>query len=958
MAVTMNLKKQIDTPVWEWTRFIPVQTATVSCMASGDLPADSRYIYYINVSALYRYDTWTDSWCQLASPNTAPATMVAMRYSSYGGFRGRVLGVTGSTTMMVPGLRGSVLSGQTIRIYNGTGANQIRTITSVNDAVVFDSGIATSTSNASQIQDTTKKWKWNQWQGYQVRVIYGSGVTQVRKVLYNDQSVLYFTDANYQQIDSWNNTGFSAVAPYAIPSSSAGSQSQYVIEASTITVNSGWTVSPDTTSRFTTTSGGLWLLSTTGSAPFYTMQYYDVLSDTWFTKTAVQGLLLAAIGTDIAFERISNTGGKYMSSMATTGTTRTIVDTTLTGLTTGFTTLIDRFVNCQIRIVAGTGLGQRRRIVANNTTTFWVNRKWDTIPDTSSQYEVWDDLFAAYLGGMAASSLFNYHIEADLMCQGSVSDYGLARNMAIRLNGWDDIGISTAVRNTNGILAINTIPASGGTAHAIGDVVTLGTGTVGKVRVETILTGGAVTSVSLVGCGTGYALAGAAQSATTGSGTGLIITITSIGVVGRITTGMNHFFQIGESVNFTGANEAAWNTTSTILGVDSLTTLDVATTATLTAVATASQSVTVIVDSGANWDVSEHIGKLVCLTVAGASPTSQIRRITSNTATSLTVPTITQATNATSRYIIYDPSMIGRDEQYKYLQTQKGNTGWATSGGTVNLIDNTKNWFPAQWTSYKVRIISGTGYGNEIAITSNTPTSLAYAAPGFTPDTTTKYIIMDSFGLCTTLGNATTLYDSAKNWTANQWAGKRVKITSGTGAGNEALISGNTATQLFAASGMGSPDTTSTYTILGIPARGAGIQLMHLYGTSNLDTKGKYIWFPRGGALTTFDRLDIQREVWEYGYFFSPQTETWTTGSMYAYDGGDIIYLQKDNTGRVYSYDLRYNLISNSSTIPYGQGAALIGNRMELITTADNIDYLYMMRHTGTEMFRCLIFWQ
>lgn len=118
------------------------------------------------------------------------------------------------------------------------------------------------------------------------------------------------------------------------------------------------------------------------------------------------------------------------------------------------------------------------------------------------------------------------------------------------------------------------------------------------------------------------------------------------------------------------------------------------------------------------------------------------------------------------------------------------------------------------------------------------------------------------------------------------------------------------------------------------------------------------MFFPRGGASTTCDRLDISREVWEYGYFFSPQSETFTTGSMYSYDGGDFIYFQKDATGRVYVYDIRTNKVSNSSTIPYGQGAALIGNRMEIIETEDGIRYLYMMRHSGTEMFRCLIFWQ
>jgi hypothetical protein len=964
MSVTNNLKKQFDTPVWEWTRFAPATVTAISCMACGDLSKDSRYLYYIVSAAFYRYDTWTDTWMQLASPNTTPLVYTAMRYSSFGGFRGRILGIPSSTTLLIPALSGDVLQDETIRIYGGTGANQTKTITNVANPTVFDSGIATATTNANQIQDTVKKWKWNQWAGYQVRVIYGTGATQIRKILYNDANTLYFYDVNYQQIDPWNNQPFSAVAPYAAPVSTAGSQAQYVIEASVITIDSAWNVPPDTASRFTTQSGGIWLISQTGSAPFYTLQYYDIASDIWFTKTAVQGLIPAAPGTDIAMERISNRGGTYISSTGTTGTTRTIVDNN--SLASGYTsgsTITDRFVNHQIRIMGGTGLGQRRRIVGNTSTTIYINRKWDILPDNTSRYEIWDDVFALYFGGMAASILYNYHAEADLTCQGSVYDYGLCRNMAVRLNGWEDIGVLTGTRNTTGITAVNTTPVAGGTGHVVGDIVTLGTGTNGKVYIEAITTGGVATLVSLLACGSGYSVATASQSATTGSGTGLQIAITSVGTIGKLaTTGINHNIKIGDSVTFTGAVDGTWNTTYTVLGVDSLTSIEFQITAGASAVVSQTTSVSLFVDSAATWDTNEHVGKLIEITVAGQSPTSQIRRITANSGSTISMQSnVTLPVHATSRYIIYDPSMIGRDEQYKYNKTQKGNTGWATSGTTYSITDNSKSWWIDQWAACKVRVVCGTGYDkNELAITGNTTTTLLFggAGIGFTPDATTKYMILDSFGLCTSTGSGTVLNDTTKKWIVNQWAGKRVKITSGTAVGTEVVIVSNTATQLTAASGMGTPDNTSTYTILGIPARGAGIALLHLYDTSNLDIKGRKLFFPRGGISTTADILDIPNETWEYGNFFSPQSETLTTGSMYTYDGNDIIYFTKDNTGRVYSYNIITNKISNAGTIPYGHGTALIGNRFEVIETSDGLKYLYMLRHSGTEMFRCLIFWQ
>jgi hypothetical protein len=37
-------------------------------------------------------------------------------------------------------------------------------------------------------------------------------------------------------------------------------------------------------------------------------------------------------------------------------------------------------------------------------------------------------------------------------------------------------------------------------------------------------------------------------------------------------------------------------------------------------------------------------------------------------------------------------------------------------------------------------------------------------------------------------------------------------------------------------------------------------------------------------------------------------------------------------------------------------GAAIIGNRMEIIKTDDGLQYLYIMRHSAQEMWRTLLF--
>lgn len=78
-------------------------------MTTGDSNTNSRYIYYYSTN-FYRYDTWTDQWMQLQSPPVTPATTCTMRFSSFGGFRGRVLSGT-TNTILGAALRGNIFSG-------------------------------------------------------------------------------------------------------------------------------------------------------------------------------------------------------------------------------------------------------------------------------------------------------------------------------------------------------------------------------------------------------------------------------------------------------------------------------------------------------------------------------------------------------------------------------------------------------------------------------------------------------------------------------------------------------------------------------------------------------------------------------------------------------------------------------------------------------------------------------
>jgi len=944
MALTNNLKKVVDLPIFELCSQAPVATAAISATTASD--EQSRYIYYLTGATFFRYDSENDTWQQLAGPMVAPVTGATLKYSSFNGFRGNCLAAT-TNTITLPGLSGSCLTGQTIRITAGTGVGQERTISSCTAPTVWDQGIVTAVGSSISITDSTKRWEINQYIGYQVRIIFNTGLSQVRKILYNDAASLYFYDANYQQLETWNNTYFSATTPYVVPVATAGAQAHYIIESCDATISSNWDTIPDESSSFVLFSGGIVLITAAAAAPWSSLQYYDVLSDTWTVKTALGGLLLAALGTDFSLERTGRAAGAFATGTATSGTAKTLVNTSAA-------MTVDYYVGYQVRITAGTGIGQKRRIVANGTNYFEVSSAWTTIPGADSVYEVYGDTDKLYLSGNASSQLYVYHIDNDFWTSGEEVDNGQTRNISVQYPGQEAYGVTTATRNTGGITSLDSTPTAGGTGYAVGDLFNITTGgTVGKGRVEAISSGGIVTSVSLYSAGLTYTTGtGKATTIISGAGNnGLTVNILTVGVVGRITTASNTNLYKGDPVTISGCTDSAWNTTYNILTIDSLTTFDIAITAAATAVASASQSTTVIVDATKSWTINEHVGRIVKLEIAGPSPTTQLRRITSNTATTLTVATIVAGANGTSRYSICEPQSFGKDEQWKVIT--KSGKGRATGGSTSTLIDSTKSWNINQWLGYRVRIFAGTGSGSEVAITANDATTLTLTTPGFTADTTTKYLIMDTFGTATA-GTTTTLTDTTKNWTVNQWAGKRFVITAGTGARQELTVTSNTATALTFAAAT-APDTTSTYTILSLAFRSNGTQLNWIFGSTTL-RKGRYIFSQRGGVTNTFDIFDICEGIWDITKFFTPQSETFSVGTMTAYDGADTLYIHKDATGRIFEMDVNTLWINGCLQLTDLHGGALIGNRMEIVTTTDNLRYLYIMQHTGTKMWRALLF--
>ena len=943
--LTTNNNKPIDMKqIWQQMEPALTASSALSCTTTQE-DGNDRFIYYLVGSVFKRYDTYANAWQTLASPILTPTVFASMRYTKYGGTRARVISCPSSTTLRIAAINSLAVNGKTIRIISGTGIGQSRVILSSAEAIEYEQGLVTA-ATATALTDSTKKWRFNQWVGYQARITFGTGATQIRRILYNDTTTLTLADTNYQSIDPWNNQGFATA-----PVTTAGLQAHFVIEAADITVPA-WTTNPDYTSRFVIESGGIFLLTSATAAPFYSLQYYDVNGDFWVTKTASSGLIPAVFGTDGTLERTGEISGVYTSGTCTSGDSYTLNDTAK-ALTTG------QYQNYRIRIIGGTGIGQSRRINCTGPTYFSVGRKWDLAPDNTSTYEVIADKDKIYFGGNGQAFLMQYNIDADLPVQGSEYDDGIANILAATLPGYEQlpIAITTGVRTTTSITSATV--TAGGTLYTVGDILTCtAVGTNGKVMVTAVNPGGIVTAISLVRGGSGYST-GAAQATSGGTGTLCTINVGTVGTTCFVTTAINHNYKIGDQVILSG--DAAYAGTVTITGVDAVTQFDFATAAAGNMTAANALSATVTVDSTKNWTVNEHVGKILQTHLVGVTGVMQPRVITANTATTITTATITTAlVNGTGRYAITDISAFGKDEQFK--DPSKSNEGHATGGGLTSLIDSTKNWTSNAYVGYKVRIKAGTGRDITMVVTSNNATTLNYSSAGFTPDATSHYVIQDSFGTCTGAGSTITIVDATKLWAVNQWAGKKVRITGGAGFGlaaavNEiAIVSNTTTTLTFTAITGFAPDATTTYTILGIPNRSTGIELIWLFdGVSN----GAYMFYPRGGASNTADRYSIVNETWEYGFMFSPQTDTLTTGTYYAYDGVNRVYFSPGvATGivqYVYYFDFTDNRAYSLGSVPNTQLAPVIGNRMEIVTSPAGIDYLYHIRNTATEMYRCQI---
>lgn len=330
--------------------------------------------------------------------------------------------------------------------------------------------------------------------------------------------------------------------------------------------------------------------------------------------------------------------------------------------------------------------------------------------------------------------------------------------------------------------------------------------------------------------------------------------------------------------------------------------------------------------------------------------------------------------------------------------------GLATSGTANTIADTGKSWDTNTYTNYLVCIIGGTGIGQTRLITSNTATELTVdTAWSVNPDATSYYEIVNdrsfAYGKATS-ATGTTLVNSGKSWTADQWINYQVRITGGTGIGQIRTITDNDTTSLTVATWTTTPDSTSTYIISGnedylylignaavtmyrysisgnswtvmaptvarsaAPAVGMGFDWIGItgdvgWGDESAILDGQYIYSPRGGASANIDRFKISGGTAGAGAWsvIAPvPTETFTTGSSH-FVSGRYIYMVKEATNRFFKYAIRGNYIEPVSTDFYTSGTALAGHKLwvKSLNQKGTVKWLYYWRNAGTEIRRLML---
>lgn len=934
MAVTNRLKPLADVPVWEWLRPAISSSVDVSGFAS-QIDGRGRYIYYVANTVFQRYDTQTDGWQHLRStmPISQSRWLEGMTYRSEDGFFGTALSST-NNTIQAGALNGKIFVGNTIRIIDGPGAGQERTITSASSPLILDRFVMNAVTNSIQTQflvtDSTKKWKPNQWRNCQCRIQFGTGQQYtVRNILWNNNDTLCLGDNRLMSIDPYKAFG-TVMLDATAPSASCNG----TVEYNSLTVNQNWTTLPNSSSRFVIKSGGVYVVGSANNVP-YTVCYYDVAADTFYGRHAFHSQMpSASVPAGASLTSLDISSGSFSgSTVYVNGYISNFLDTRSVELNSGSMSFIpNQYAWYKFKQQNGTD----NTILSNTTSSVTFTRDVLVTGSLLDQWSIVPDYDKSYMIGNSSATLVQHNSSNDswYICQHY--DYGISNQLC---------AFFADNRNRNSIIPILGISASGNIATFY-------------TAVPHFFKDGDLISIR--------------------------------GAVGSDNSKYNvtNVIFTGSNFGFTMTGSSPPQTGSYVMS---------GTPGTLNAQPSAS-SVATMSDASKNWNVNEHAGKICQIWNTTSSLVSepfskliQAALITGNSSTTLHfasasasvgVPQAFSAPLTASNGDFWAYNILDNKQLGTYIPLGTGSVYFSgstsgsqtfifnVSGAFDHFITELRPTYPVTTSNASIgpeTMINGmdlfsnpaTASINCLATGSNTTSSVMTCSL----DSTVGYGHLREGNVLPTIG---TVYDRTKQWALNLFGSMALRIIAGSGTASfDGLINTNTAANppaltvnslvvspIFTG---GIPNTGSVFSIVSIRDRQNGTGLIWVASGSNL-VAGKYLYSWRAGGMNMIERYNISTNQWENVQpSAGHKSENMGTGSMYVYDGGSRIYFTKDTHGIIDYLNVEDSGLNCYGTVPSGMGSAINGNRMAILTTSENIKYLYVMRHSDTVLWRSII---
>ena len=671
MPIQNKLVPVLDLPTYE---FLKTSYGIANNGANGSIcfrkDLTDRYYYYNpgnGADGLARNDLFSDSFTSTQfgrPPYVSSNTATNLTYSN-DGYKGQAISATNNT------IRGAFVDsrsqfiGKKIRIYKGTGKNQVRTITAIENPVVEEklvpssSTVGTTWATNQSITDSTKNWPVNRWMGYEMKIIIGTAANSIRKILSNGTNNITLTQISLAGVrGDWGQYLSSSI------STTAGSQSIIAIQYSDATIDSPWDILPDKTSFFEILDTDSIFQASIQNSP-WSLSKYDLGSNVWYNKT-VNNMVPVNPG-DITMDGFSNMASGFTSGIVTSATTTQINDTGANWITGDYRHML-------FSITSGAGAGQYRVISGNTNNQINLYRPLDTAPDSSSQYVISQDSTKLYCQIGTSQKWFIYNEDEDVWMPNNYwFDKGYLNNILLtptgsNVSGFEPIPISTITR-AGGLGTFTTIRPhllSSGDAGIITGCTDSSFNqsfTFTGVTSETVLTASLAGTVAATTSNpfTTTTVFDLSKNWTPNqwSGYGLLLvqsavqnTITPTSIVRRITGNSPNSLIVNPMASAPTAGARYYIVDLRPAGVD--VTDGTSSSKDGYGICTTTSSAGVITDSTKNWSTNIHAGKRVAI-LAGTSSFTETT-ITSNTATALTTAATTTSLDTTSVYSILGAS--------------------------------------------------------------------------------------------------------------------------------------------------------------------------------------------------------------------------------------------------------------------------------------------------------------